>query len=126
MDLVGAAQMHRGDRFRVRAALVGRGAGGDVADPGDPRRDDRHMRRCDHRVAAARHIAAHTTDRDVLVAEHDAGRVSTSTSRNEARWISAKWRICAWANLMSSIVSGATLATSAAISSSERRKLAGD
>src|SRR5438128_534815 len=54
------------------------------------------------------------------------GRVSTSTSRNEARWISAKLRICAWANSMSSIVCGATLATSAAISSSESRKLGGD
>jgi hypothetical protein len=54
------------------------------------------------------------------------GRVSTSTSCSEARWISAKWRIWAWANLMSSIVCGATLATSAAISSPERRKLGGD
>src|SRR5437588_4802233 len=53
------------------------------------------------------------------------GKVSTSTSRIDALWISAKRRICACANLMSSIVCGATFATSAASSSSERRKLGG-
>src|SRR6266851_8199428 len=54
------------------------------------------------------------------------GRVSTSTSRNDARWISAKLRICACANLISSIVCGATLATSASTSLCDRRKLGGD
>src|SRR5580693_7955322 len=54
------------------------------------------------------------------------GNVSTSTSRIEPLWSSAKLRICACANLISSIVCGATLSKSAAISFSERRKLGGD
>ena len=74
VDLVGAAEMHRRDRLGMRAALVRRRAGGDVADPGDPRGDDRHMRRGDHRIAPARHIAADPADRDVAVAEHDPGQ----------------------------------------------------
>jgi len=74
VDLVGAAQMHRGDRLGVRTTLVRRGAGGDVADPGDPRGDDRHMCGGDHRITPARHIAADTADRDVAVAEYDAGQ----------------------------------------------------
>ena len=74
MDLVGAAQMHRRDRLGMRAALVRRGAGGDVPDPGDLGGDDRHMRRGDHRVAPARHIAADPADRDVAMAEHHAGQ----------------------------------------------------
>ncbi len=74
MDLVGAAQMHRRDRLGMRAALVRRGAGGDVADAGDLRGDDRHMRRGDHRVAPARHIAADPADRDMAMAEHHAGQ----------------------------------------------------
>ena len=45
-----------------------------MADPGDPRRDDRHMRRGDHRIAPAGHIAADAADRDVAMAEHDAGQ----------------------------------------------------
>jgi len=49
-------------------ALVRRRARRDVLDPGDPRGHDRHMRRGDHRVAAARHIAADPADRDVAVA----------------------------------------------------------
>src|SRR5205814_1162584 len=54
------------------------------------------------------------------------GNVSTSTSFIEARWISAKLRICCCANLMSSIVCGETFAIKPRISSSERRKLGGD
>src|ERR1700751_5514750 len=54
------------------------------------------------------------------------GRGSTSTSFSEARWISAKLRICACANLMSSIVCGATLATRSSISSRLSRNLGGD
>ncbi len=74
INLVGAGEVHRRDRLRVRHALVRRRAGGDVADPGDPRGDDRHMRRGDHRIAPARHIAADAADRDVAMAEHDAGQ----------------------------------------------------
>jgi len=66
--------MHCRDRLGMRAALVWRGTGGDVPDPGDPSGDDRHVRGGDHRVAAARHIAADTADRDVLMAEHDPGQ----------------------------------------------------
>jgi hypothetical protein len=42
-----------------------------VPDPGDARRDDAHMRRGDHGIAAARHIAPDTADRDVPVPEYD-------------------------------------------------------
>ena len=45
-----------------------------MADPGDARRDDRHMRRGDHRIAPAGDIAADTADRDMAMAEHDAGQ----------------------------------------------------
>src|SRR5258708_38062807 len=72
--LVGAAEMHRGDRLGVRTALVRRRASRDVANPGNPRRHDAHMRRGDHRIPSARNITADTVDRDVLVAEHDAGQ----------------------------------------------------
>src|SRR5215831_6401048 len=42
--------------------------------PGDARRNDAHMRRRDHRIAAARHIAADLPDGNVAMAEHDAGQ----------------------------------------------------
>ena len=74
VDFVGAGEMHRGDRLGMRHALVRRRAGGDVADPGDARGDDRHMRRGDHRIAPAGHVAADAADRDVAMAEHDAGQ----------------------------------------------------
>src|SRR5665213_61035 len=54
------------------------------------------------------------------------GRVSTSKSLRAARWISAKLRICACANLMSSMVRGDTWATRSRMSASDRRKLGGD
>jgi hypothetical protein len=66
--------MHRGDRLGVRTALIRRRAGSDVPDAGDTRSDDRHVRRSDHRISPARDIAADAADRDVLVAEHDAGQ----------------------------------------------------
>ena len=47
------------------------------------------------------------------------GSVSTSMSRSAARWCSAKPRICAWANLMSSRVAGWTLARIFSISEDE-------
>src|SRR6266571_9084923 len=54
------------------------------------------------------------------------GSVSTSTSLSAARWISEKLRIWDCANWMSSIACAETRATSAPISSSDSRKLAGD
>ena len=50
------------------------------------------------------------------------GSVSTSTSRSAARCTSAKRRICAWANLMSSITCAGRLSISAWISAGDRRK----
>ena len=72
VDLVGAAEMHGGDDRRMRPALERRRAGDDALDAGNPRRDDRHVRRGDHGIAPARHVAADRAHRDVLVAEHHA------------------------------------------------------
>ena len=66
--------MHGGDRLGMRAPLVRRRAGNDVPDPGDARGHDRHMGRRDHRIAPARHVAADAVDRNVAMAEHDAGQ----------------------------------------------------
>ena len=74
VDFVGAAEVHGGDDGRMRPALERRRAGDDALHAGDPRGDDRHVRRGDHRIAPARHVAADGVDRDVLVAEHDAGQ----------------------------------------------------
>ena len=74
VDLVGAAEMHRGDDRGMRPAAERRRAGDDALHAGDPRGDDRHVRRGDHRIAPARHVAADRIDRDVAVAEHDAGQ----------------------------------------------------
>ena len=71
-DLVGAGEMHRRDDGRMRAALERRRRGHDALHPGDLGRQHAHMRRGDHRVFAARHVAADRIDRDVLVAEHHA------------------------------------------------------
>ena len=72
-NLVGAAEMHRRDNRRMRPAVKRRRAGDDVLHAGDARGDDRHMRRRHHRIAAARHVAADRIDRNILMAEHDAG-----------------------------------------------------
>ena len=74
VDLVGAAEMHRRDDRRVRAALERRRAGDDAFDARDARGDDRHVRRGDHRIAPARHVAADRVHRDMAVAEDDAGQ----------------------------------------------------
>ena len=74
VDLVGAAEMHGGDDRRMRPALERRRAGDDALHAGDLGGDDRHVRRGDHRIASARHVAADRVDRDVLVAEDDAGQ----------------------------------------------------
>src|ERR1051326_2066873 len=54
------------------------------------------------------------------------GTVSTSISFSAARWCSAKLRICACANLISSIVSRETDATIELISLGDNRKSEGD
>ena len=74
VDLVGAAEVHRRDDRRMRAALERRRAGDDAFDARDARGDDRHVRRGDHRIAPARHVAADRVHRDVAVAEDDAGQ----------------------------------------------------
>ena len=55
-------------------ALVRRRAGGDAGHAGHLGRDHRHVRGGEQRVLAARHVAADRIDRDVLVAEDDAGQ----------------------------------------------------
>jgi hypothetical protein len=71
-DLVGAAEMHRRHDRRMRTALEWRRAGDDVPDAGDPRGNDRHVGGGDHRIAAARYVAADRVHRDVAVSKHDA------------------------------------------------------
>ena len=66
--------MHGGDDGRMRPALERRCAGDDPLHAGNARSDDRHVRRGHHRIAPARHVAADRVDRDVLVAEHHAGK----------------------------------------------------
>ncbi len=72
IDLVGAREMHRRDRLRVRPALVRRRAGRDMTDARDLCRHDRHMRRRNHRIPPGRHITADLPDRNVAMAEDDA------------------------------------------------------
>ena len=72
IDLMRAAEMHRGDDRRMRAAVDGRGGGDDPRHAGDRRRQHRHVRRRDHRKFAARHIAADRLYGDVLVPEDHA------------------------------------------------------
>ena len=74
VDLVRAAEMHRGDDRGMRSALERRRAGDDALHARDFRGDDRHVRRGDHRVAPARHVAADRVHRDVAVAEDHAGQ----------------------------------------------------
>ena len=74
VDFVGAAEVHGRDDRRMRPALERRRAGDDALHAGDPRGDDRHVRRGDHRIAAARHVAADRVHRDVPVAEDHAGQ----------------------------------------------------
>ena len=58
----------------MRPALVWRGTGNDTFHTGHAGRDDRHMRRGDHRITPAGNIAADRIHRDVLVAQDDAGQ----------------------------------------------------
>jgi hypothetical protein len=72
VDHVGPGQMLGGDDRRGGAALIGRGAGDDLRDARDLGGQHRHVRRRDHRVLAARHVAADPVHRDVLLAQHHA------------------------------------------------------
>ncbi len=74
INLVGAAEMHGGDDGGVRPALERRGTGDDALHARHLGGDDGHMRRGDHRIAPARHVAADRIHRDVAMAEHDAGQ----------------------------------------------------
>ena len=69
VDFIGAREMHCGDGGGMRLALVGRRAGDDARHAGNLGGDYAHVRRCDHRVAPARHVAADAADRYVLVPE---------------------------------------------------------
>ena len=71
VDLVGAGEVHGGDGGVGHAPVERRRARRDALDARDLRRDDAHVRRGDHRVAAARHVGADVR-RDVPVAEADA------------------------------------------------------
>ena len=73
VDFVRAAEMHGGDHRVARRPLVWRPAGDDAAHAGHFGSDHAHMRRGDHRILAARHVAADAVDRQVAVAEHHAG-----------------------------------------------------
>ena len=53
VDLVGPGEVHRGNGGIRDPAVERRRAGCDALDAGDLRRDDAHVSRSDHRVAAA-------------------------------------------------------------------------
>ena len=90
VDLVGPGQRHRRHRLAWRPAVHRRRARDRRGDTGDLRRHDAHVGRRHHRVAAARHVAAHALHRDVLVAEHHAGQ--RSRPRRRAVRPAAPWR----------------------------------
>ena len=60
--------------WRPARAVERRRARRDALDARDLRRDDAHVRGRDHRVAAAGHVRADARDRDVPVAEANAGK----------------------------------------------------
>ena len=74
IDLVRAAEMHRGDDRGMRAATERRRAGDDALHARDARGHDRHVRGGDHRIAPARHVAADRVHRNVAVTEDHAGQ----------------------------------------------------
>ena len=74
IDLMRAAHVHGRDNGRVGRAAHRRGRGDD---PGHPRHgggQDRHVGRGDHRELAAGDVAADRLNRNVAVAEDDAGQ----------------------------------------------------
>ena len=72
VDLVGAREVHRGHDRRRRLALERRCGADHPLHAGDLRREDRHVRGCQQRILAARHVAADAVHRDVLVPQHHA------------------------------------------------------
>src|SRR5438045_2563844 len=66
--------MHGGNDCRVWTALEWRGAGDDAAHARYARSHDRHVGGRDHGMPAPRDVAADRIHRDVLVAEHNAGK----------------------------------------------------
>ena len=74
IDLIGAAQRHRGDGGGRRHAIQRRRAGGDTLHARDLRGQHAHVRGRDHRIAPTRHITADTGDRNVLVPKPNAGQ----------------------------------------------------
>ena len=72
VDLVSAAQFHRGDDRRMRRAVHGWRRGNDARHSGNGRGQDRHVRAGDHRELSARHVAADRLDRYVPVPEQHA------------------------------------------------------
>src|SRR5262249_10270946 len=72
VDVVGAAEMHCRDDGRVRSPFEGWRTGDDPFHARNLRSHDRHVCRCDHRIAPARHVTADRIHRDMTMAEHDA------------------------------------------------------
>ncbi len=70
---MGAAQLHRRHDRRVRPAVMGRRRRHDALHAGDLRGHHAHMRRGDHRVFPAWHVAADAVHGDIAVPENDAG-----------------------------------------------------
>jgi pimeloyl-ACP methyl ester carboxylesterase len=73
VDDIGAGKMLGSDDGRCRLAVEGRRAGDDAGHAGDLGGDDGHVGGGQKRVFAAGNVAADGLDRDVLVAEDDAG-----------------------------------------------------
>ena len=71
-DLVRPAEVHRRNDRRVRRPADGRRTGDDARHARRLCRDDAHVRRGDHRVAATGHVAPHAAHREVPVAEEHA------------------------------------------------------
>ena len=69
IDLIRPAERHRRHRGSRRHAVQRRRAGDDAGNAGHFRGQHAHVRRGDHRVAPARHVAADAADRNVLVAQ---------------------------------------------------------
>jgi hypothetical protein len=74
VDLVRAGEVHRRDRRRRELARERRSAGGHAVYARDFRRDDAHVCRGDHRIAAARNVRAGARNRHDTVPERDAGK----------------------------------------------------
>ncbi len=68
---MGPAEMHCSDDGGVGFAFLGRSRCCDAGNARHRGREDRHMRRRDHRVLAAWNIATDRLDRNIAVAEED-------------------------------------------------------